>query len=80
MASKRGASTGRLRRNCEKKRRYGSREEAAVRAPIAMAGRRRRLTDGAHKIVAYRCCYCHGWHIGHAVGSGKTRVLETGGS
>jgi hypothetical protein len=56
--SKRGSR----KRACETKRRY----ETADEARGAMYGAARRGA-ALKSLIAYRCKYCPGWHIGHPV-------------
>lgn len=49
------------RENCRRKRRYHSQQQAQ-----RSLARRRKADPGAVEgVVAYRCCFCRGWHLGH---------------
>jgi len=62
----------RRERECEAKAGYANRKIA--QAMIAEAVVQKRLREG--EVLAYRCKWCTGWHIGHpsAEASGRTAV------
>lgn len=44
------------RRACASKRKYGAERARRVAE---------RLRSEGHDVHAYRCCFCHSWHVGH---------------
>ncbi len=55
MSSKRALR----RKQCERKTRFETKDEALASA------RHTRAVSGRGPVAAYRCRFCGGWHVGH---------------